>query len=121
VNEDFSNIFEKFNINKDSISPEMINNIMGMLNNSNNNSNTATEASSPNIDIDVDTLLKMKSIIDKMNNNKNDDPRSKLLNSLRPYLKQSRQSKLDQYIQLMNMSKLIDILPFIGGDNNGVK
>mgnify|MGYP003296682382 FL=1 len=54
-------------------------------------------------------------------NTKSDDPRSKLLNSLRPYLKQSRQDKLDQYIQLMNMSKIIDILPFMGGENNGIK
>ena len=119
MNEDLSSIFEKFNINKDSISPDMINNIMGMLNNnSNNNSSDNSGTSSP--DIDLDTLLKMKSIIDKMNTKK-DDPRSKLLNSLRPYLKQSRQDKLDQYIQLMNMSKIIDILPFIGGDNNGTK
>jgi len=119
VNEDLSNIFEKLNINKDSISPEMINNIMNMFNNtSSSNDSQYSENSSP--DIDIDTILKMKTIMDKMNT-KNDDPRSKLLNSLRPYLKQSRQNKLDQYMQLMNLSKIIDILPFIGGDNNGVK
>ena len=66
----------------------------------------------------METILKMKRIIDRMNT-KNDDPRSKLLSSLKPYLKESRQNKLDQYIQLMNMSKIMDILPFIGGDNNG--
>lgn len=64
--------------------------------------------------------MKMKTVIDKMNT-KNDDPRSKLLNSLRPYLKQSRQNKLDQYIQLMNMSKIIDVFPLMGGDTNGNK
>ncbi len=141
MNEDLSNLFEKFNINKDSISPEMINNIMGMINNSNNtynnndndNSNNSTNNYSDNNsqnssdnnsnfppDIDIDTLLKMKKIIDKMNM-KNDDPRSTLLNSLRPYLKESRRNKLDQYIQLLNLSKIIDILPFIGGENNGHK
>ena len=31
MNEDLSDLFEKFNINKDSISPEMINNLMGMF------------------------------------------------------------------------------------------
>lgn len=119
MNEDLSSIFEKLNINKDSISPEMVDNIMGMFNNtSNSNASHHSESSTP--DIDIETILKMKSIMDKMNT-KNDDPRSKLLNSLRPYLKESRQSKLDQYIQLMNMSKIIDILPFIGGDNNGTK
>jgi len=122
VNDDLSSILEKFNINKDSISPDMIDNIMNMVNthsiNSSTNSNDNSTSSSP--EIDIETILKMKTIIDKMNT-KNDDPRSQLLRSLRPYLKASRQNKLDQYIQLMNMSKIIDILPFIGGDNNGTK
>ncbi len=134
MNDDLSSIFEKFNINKDSISPEMIDNIMDMINNHSNNnandnfnnysndnsqnSNDSNTNSSP--DIDINTILKLKAIMDKMNM-KNDDPRSRLLNSLRPYLKESRKNKLDQYIQLLNMSKIIDILPFIGGDNNGNK
>ena len=122
MNDDLSSILEKFNINKDSISPDMINNIMNMVNthsiNSSTNSSDNSTSSSP--EIDIETILKMKTIIDKMNT-KNDDPRSQLLRSLRPYLKASRQNKLDQYIQLMNMSKIIDILPFMGGDNNGTK
>lgn len=119
MNEDLANIFEKLNINKDSISPEMVNNIMEMFNNtSNTTSSQYSENSTP--DFDLETILKMKSIIDRMNS-KNDDPRSKLLNSLRPFLKDSRKSKLDQYMQLMNMSKIIDVLPFIGGDNIGTK
>lgn len=120
MNEDLSNIFEKFNINKDSISPEMIDNLIGMFNNSSSSNSSDSHSSKTTPDIDIETMLKMKSVIDKMNS-KNDDPRSQLLNSLRPYLKQSRQSKLDQYIQLMNMSKIIDILPLIGGDNSGNK
>lgn len=109
MNEDLSNIFEKLNINKDSISPDMINNIMGMLNNNNSSNST-------NSDIDIDTILKMKSIFEKMNNS--NDPRSNLLQSLRPYLKESRQIKLDQYVQ---MSKILQILPLINGDNNANK
>ena len=34
MNEDLTNLFDKFNINKESISPEMINNLMNMLGNS---------------------------------------------------------------------------------------
>lgn len=37
MNEDLSNLFDKFNINKDSISPEMVNNLMSILNNNSNN------------------------------------------------------------------------------------
>lgn len=65
--------------------------------------------------IDFDTIMKMKSIIDKMNTH--DDPRSNLLESLKPYLKESRKSKVDQYIQLMNISRVMDVFPFMGGDN----
>ena len=41
--------------------------------------------------------------------NVKDDPRSNLLNSLRPYLSENRKSKIDQYIQLMNVSKVMEV------------
>ena len=68
--------------------------------------------------LDFDTIMKMKSIIDKMN--VKDDPRSNHLESLKPYLKESRKSKVDQYIQLMNISRVMDVFPFMGGDNKNV-
>jgi len=119
VNEDLSSLFEKFNINKDSISPEMINNLMEMFNNSdssNSSEDTSTSSASNNstTGIDFETIMKMKSIIDKMN--VKDDPRSNLLQSLKPYLKESRRSKVDQYIQLMNMSRVMEVFPFMGGE-----
>lgn len=129
MNEDLSNLFDKFNINKDSISPEMVNNLMGMLgtnsssneqtsnnyseNTSNNNAQNTNNSNSGNIDFE--TIMKMKSIIDKMNIK--NDPRSNLLESLKPYLKESRRGKVDQYIQLMNISRVIEVFPFMGGDN----
>ena len=118
MNEDLSSIFEKFNINKDSISPEMVNNLMNMLNQNSNDSNNSQDNNSSNNfgDIDFNTILKMKSVIDKMNIK--NDPRSKLLQSLKPYLNENRQNKLDQYIQ---MSKIIEILPLSGGDVNASK
>ena len=48
--------------------------------------------------------------------NVKNDPRSNLLQSLKPYLNDSRKSKIDQYIQLLNMSKVLDVFPFIGGE-----
>ena len=68
--------------------------------------------------LDFDTIMKMKSIIDKMNIK--DDPRSNLLESLKPYLKESRKNKVDQYIQLMNISRVMEVFPFMGGDNKNV-
>ena len=142
-NEDTSDIFDKLNsvAGSNNISPDMVNNLFNMLNNSNNtsnksdsshagdssnqnNTNSTTNSKSQNNSfdtsgIDFETIIRMKTIIDKMNNK--DDPRSNLLQSLKPYLNDSRKSKVDQYIQLMNMSKVIDVFPFMGGDkkNNG--
>ena len=136
-NEDMSDVFEKINniAGQNNISPEMVNNLFNMFNNSNTqNSSTDNNYSEPdsqnNSDnfnyysnqdnsnsingIDFETIMRMKTIIDKMNTK--NDPRSNLLQSLKPYLKDSRKSKVDQYIQLMNMSKVMDVFPFMGGD-----
>lgn len=130
-NEDMSDILGKLNdiAGQNNISPDMVNNFLNMINNSANNeasdnsnnqqnstdsSSTIQNNSNNNSGIDFETILKMKSIIDKMN--VKDDPRANLLRSLKPYLKDSRKSKVDQYIQLMNMSKVMDVFPFMGGD-----
>lgn len=113
----FSELFEKFNIDKDSISPEMINNLIGMLGNNPSENNQKEPDSSGNID--METIMKMKTIIEKMNSK--GDPRSNLLLSLKPYLKESRQSKVDQYIQLLNMSKVLDVFPFSGGEKQNAR
>ena len=65
--------------------------------------------------IDMSTLIKIKGIMEKMNQKKN-DPRSNLLLSLKPYLKPSRQDKVDQYIQIFNMSSLLENINFMGGE-----
>ncbi len=139
-NEDMSDVFDKLNniAGQNNISPEMVNNLFSMFNNSNNYNNTESSNSNSsdnsshqdynyssgstnnqdnpfgNSGIDFETIIRMKTIIDKMNTK--DDPRSNLLQSLKPYLKDSRKSKVDQYIQLMNMSKVMDVFPFMGGD-----
>ena len=138
-NEDMSDVFEKLNsiAGQNNISPDMMNNLFNMFNNSNtqntNTDNTNYSNSNPqdnsnnftssnqnnsgnNGGIDIETIMRMKTIIDKMNTK--DDPRSNLLQSLKPYLKESRKSKVDQYIQLMNMSKVMDVFPFMGGDKS---
>lgn len=103
--------------NSNGINPEMLKNIMNMFNNSNNSNNSCdSNASSSTPNIDINTLLKMKSIMDKINTNKN-DPRSNLLLSLKPYLKESRKNKVEQYVQLFNMTKVIDAFNQNGGEN----
>lgn len=57
-------------------------------------------------DFDIGMIMKLKSVMDAMNSKK-DDPRSNLLRSLKPYLKDSRKNKVDQYIQLFNMTNVM--------------
>lgn len=118
------------------ISPEMIQNFSNMMNsnglnnnsqnnmnqhnnqnnnhnnNQNNSQNGSGDNSIPNFDfsnIDMNTIMKISSAFGNMNNNKN-DPRANLLNSLKPYLRDNKKEKLDSYVNLLNMSKIAEVL-----------
>lgn len=117
------------------IPPEMLDNFSKMMNNSDSNSsqtgntNTNTSSNSSNNDasttisnnlnnfdfskIDMNTIMKAKNIMEKMNTS--NDPRSNLLASLKPYLRDNKKEKLDQYANLMNFTKIAEILK---ADNN---
>lgn len=106
--------------NTNSINPEMLGNIMNMFNNMNSNgnsNNTSSNSSSETPNIDINMLLKMKSIMEKMNSTK-DDPRANLLLSLKPYLKESRKDKIEQYIQFFGISKVMEAFIPNGGDKS---
>ena len=77
------------------VSPEMINNLSSMLNTNNSSKSSTTNSNSKsqnNLNIDMNTILKMKSLMENMNNN--NDPRANLLYSLKPYLRDSKKIKL---------------------------
>ena len=81
-NEDMSELFGKFsNMVKEGNIPDEMKNILSSLssNSSNSSESDTSSAKSDNStpSIDLETLLKMKSIMEKMNNN--NDPRSNLL------------------------------------------
>ena len=95
-----------------SISPEAINNIMNMIKNNNKDNSSESTSNSAN-SIDMETIMKLKTVLEKVNTR--DDPRSNLLLSLKPYLKESRKSKVEQYIQLFNMTKFLDIFNNMSG------
>ena len=88
------------------VSPEMLSNLGNMLN-SNNQSNQSSSQNG-NFNLDMNTIIKMKSIMENMNNK--NDPRANLLYSLKPYLRDSKKDKLDQYVNLLNVSKIADIM-----------
>ena len=57
--------------------------------------------------IDVNTMMKIKSVMEKMNHSS--DPRSNLLHSLKPYLRDEKKGKLDQYANLLNIATLMEL------------
>ena len=88
------------------VSPEMLSNLGSMLN-SNNQSNQNTSQNG-NFNLDMNTIMKMKSIMENMNNK--NDPRANLLYSLKPYLRDTKKDKLDQYVNLLNVSKIAELM-----------
>lgn len=86
-------------------------------NNTSEDSNENTNPDSNNsFNIDFETLMKIQQIMNQMKNEKN-DPRTNLLLSLKPYLKDNRKQKIEQYINIFKMTKIIDLLNKNGGDN----
>lgn len=101
------------------ISPEMIQNFSSMMSqnkqNSGNTTNNNSSSNNANFDfsqIDMNTILKMKSVMEKLNTS--NDPRSNLLYSLKPYLREEKKGKIDQYANLLNVAKIADLFK----DNN---
>lgn len=85
---------------------QMMNNFQNSSNN--NNPNNSPNENSNGFNIDMNTIMKMQNIMNNMNNQ--NDPRANLLYSLRPYLRDSKKEKLNQYVNLLNISKIADIM-----------
>ena len=116
------------------ISPEMIQNFSNLMNQNNSNNSNGNNGSmqndentsnnQPNNDfsnlnlnnLDMNTMMKITSALSQMNNK--NDPRANLLYSLKPYLRDSKKNKLDQYAQLLNITKIADIMKNDKKENN---
>lgn len=100
MDNDFSEVLNKFS---DILKEKNIdlNNIAG--------GNSIPPAENNDISFDVETILKIKNIISKMNQNR-DCPRNKLLFALRPYLEKDKQEKLEQYIKIANLLSVMENL-----------
>ena len=87
--------------------------------NSNNNdsNNNYNENGNNSFNLDFETILKIKKAMDIFNSNKN-SPEANLLLSLKPYLNNNRKQKLDQYMQFLNISKVLEAFNNNGGVNN---
>ena len=113
TNDDVSSNSNQFNMDN---LKEFINNFQSSSQESNANINDDSNNSN-NFNFDINTMMKMKNIMDKMNSSRN-DPRSNLLQSLKPYLNNNRKERLDQYMQFLNISKVLEAFNSEGGVNS---
>ena len=129
MNEDMSNLMEQINnMMKNNQIPDDIKNIINSMSQNSSNSgntdsqvkdtssseNSSSDSSMP--EFDMATIMKLKRVMESMKSSSN-DPRANLLKSLKPYLKDSRKEKVDQYIQIFGMGKVFEMLNPLGGDS----
>ncbi len=128
LNNSSANTSENITTNNNSvnISPEMINNLAKSLKNSNfqtnqstdniNNKSSSNKDTENNSNLDFDTILKIKAIMESFN--EKDDIRTNLLRSLKPYLRKSRQKKIDQYVNFFKISGITKLFKKEKGETN---
>ena len=103
----FNNILKDKNID--------LNNISKNLNSSEHKEENPSQSNfGLGSDFDISTILKFKNIFDKANNNNN--PRNQLLYSLKPFLRNNKKEKLDQYIKIANILYILNSLNEKGDD-----
>ncbi len=107
--------------------PDSIKEMMKNMNSSNtessvsntNSENTINNSSNiPNFD--PQTINQIKNIMgsfNSTNNNYNNDDMSRLLLALKPYLRDKKQGKIDNYINLIKMGKMAKLFDLMGGDS----
>lgn len=119
MGDDLSDLIKNFS--NSNIDMNKVSDILNSLKTTDKSSSSSDSSSSENksgTNIDINTMLKIKEIMDKINSS-HDDKRSNLLLALKPYLRESRQTKLDQYIKLLNMAPLLEMFKNdSGGDKN---
>lgn len=113
MNDNLSDLLNNLskNINSsdgNNINPDMLKQLLDSFNSSNGSNNSNKNDNNSNPDIDLDTIIKMKTIMEKMNSSKSNSS-SNLLLALKPFLRQSRQSKVDQYVQLLKLAPLLEM------------
>ncbi len=81
--------------------PEMMNMVSGLM------GQGSSSAPMPE-DEPIDTGFDMQNVIGRLNNS--DDKRIRLLNALKPYMKNKRATDIDKAIKMLKISKISSIL-----------
>lgn len=102
MNEDFSDVFNKFTeILKDKDID--LGSIVG------GDSSPSTSSNTSDFALDIDTIMKIKTVMNSLNKNK-DCPRNKVLLALKPYLQEEKKEKLEEYMKIANLISVLENL-----------
>lgn len=117
MSDDLSDLIKNFS--NSNIDMNKVNDLLSSLKStdksSTSNDSSSSESTSDS-NIDITTMLKIKEMMDKISSFHN-DKRSNLLLALKPYLRESRQTKLDQYMKLLNIAPLLEMFKDDGDKN----
>ena len=126
MNEDFTSILNKFSTILKEKDIDLSKIVGGQtepptdFNESNNGKNDNNEVDANNTDsydtdssnnfdfnLDIETILKIKDILTSINKSSH-NPRNNLLLALKPYLKNDKKEKLEQYIKIANLLSVLE-------------
>lgn len=122
-NNDMNNLIKKAQemIQNNQIPDELKDIIKNMPSNntlSTNKSNSSSDKTNLNnlndpSNIDINKLM---NLVSKINSQTSDDDMSRLLFALKPYLRNEKKEKIDEYIKLIKMGKIAQFIDIFGGD-----
>lgn len=116
---EFSSILKEKNIDINDLLSSMNSTNNSSENNDNNISNfekkeSNTSNSSIPDSLDISTILKLKTIFEKYKSN--DSKNVQLLMALKPFMKESRKAKIDQYAKMLKFAEILENIDLFGGD-----
>ena len=116
---DLNNLMQNFSNNSVTSNPQN-NDTSSAINDTFKQANTSNDSqkncSDNNFQMpDMETMMKIIKIMNSLNSN-TQNPSTDLLYSLKPFLRDSKKEKVDQYIKFLKMSSIISEINKSGGD-----
>lgn len=118
MNEDYSNLIKNFseilkekNIDLNTIIPNNSSSSNNRCENAQTSQNQDIQVPShiPDFDINFEDILKIKSLLEKINSSENTN-RNTLLHSLKPFLPANKKEKLEQLIKISSLLTALELL-----------
>ena len=110
-------------VNNNQVPPELqnvVNNFNSVQNSKPNETSNLTHTDSTvqrsNDSISSSDIKKMSELLVKIKNQSSNDDISHLLYALKPYLRNQKQEKIDNYVKLIQMGKMAQFLDIFGGE-----